>query len=283
MRQRCLASLILALGATTPALAVLNDYATCVLVPFLFYENEGDDQSTTVGLKSLASGRIYWQFYDRDGNRRFEDDFSQNGGSFTPVVWSAEAPDSLENNPGYGLFCLDTNGDGLISISDQRALAANAFLLQEEGGSDDDVAFIPTLGLNAGNLFGLDPEGWRTNPITSLPRGISSNGLLEIQYLINDGDDDRTRVFIWTTRYPGEVTMDLIDPEGNDQGDLSLSFMEDNLTVFDLSVSGGFPQGSGFLRWDLPFVSGLQSFAFSIVRSEDFGASQTLLGHGRNP
>jgi len=283
MWQRSLPALILALGASTPAWAVLNDYATCVLVPFLFYENEGDDQSVTVGLKSRASGRIYWQFYDRDGNRRFRDDFSQDGGSFTPVVWSREAPDSLENNPGYGLFCLDTNGDGLINLSDQRALAANAFLLQEEGGSDDDVAFIPTLGLNAGNLFGLDPDGWSDNPIVSLPRGVSGNGLLEIQYLINDGNDDRTRVFIWTTEYAGTPTLDLLAPDGTDQGDLSLPFMEDNLTVFDLSVSGGFPQGSGFLRWELPFASGLQAFAFSIVRAEDFGASQTLLGHGRNP
>lgn len=283
MWKRYLPTLILALGTASPAWAVLNEYSPCVLVPFLFYENDGDDQSITVGLRTQASGRIYWQFYDRDGNRQFDDDFSVSGGSFVPLIWASEAPDRLENVPGYGLICLDSNGDGLITLNDQAALAANAFLLQEEGGGDDDVAFIPTLGLNASHLFGLDPSAWSDSPITNLPEGVSSNGILDMQYLLNDGDDDRTRVFIWTTQYAGTPTMEWLDPNGNVQGTIEISFMEDNLTVFDVAVSAGFPQGSGFLRWQLPVIGGLRAFAFTIVRAEDFGASQTLLGHTQTP
>lgn len=274
---------LLTLLLVSPVQAVQNDYSPCVLVPFLLYDFDEEDETVSVGLRTRSSGQLYWQFYDRDGNRRFDTNFSVNSGRFIPLIWSSEAPDSLEGFPGYGLFCLDSNNDGAITGNDEPALAANVFLVQEDTSGDDDIAFIPTLGLDSSHLSSFNPTGWSTNPISRLPQGVDGGGTLDIQYLVNDGDADRTRVFIWTNQDPGDISVAIIDAEGANRGTLNLGFMEDNLTVFDLDVSTGIDAGAGFLRWNVPAGSGLEVFAFSIARAEDFGASQTLLGHGYNP
>jgi len=281
-------SLILSSGVKA---AANNEYDSGQMVPGAMFGSDGS--ITAVGLISRAAGTVHWAFFDANGNNRESGQFAVTQNQLSPFLWnSAQAGGAtLQDVPGYLLFAFDSDGNGLIENGDGNNLTANAFLVKL-GVSSGDVAHIPVLDIDDGQLSSGNPANWTNNPITGLDgtdgfdAESDDNDILYMPFLIDGvvGSGERTRIVIFTT---GEVAaaqaMTLFDGAGASKA-VTVKMVNDHLNVIELEgnpeVTNGFFNKNGFLRWTVPKAtdaSDVDAFVYIIVESPTFKAIQTLL------
>lgn len=289
IRLHCalLAAALMAAVSTHATLAAgldINDQA--VLVPYA--NDTGNGFTTTVGITTRAAGTLYWAFFDQNGNRRARGDETLLTHQRFAFIWSTEAAAAVAggpaNTPGYLLFAIDTTVGGLITGADSNALTAGAFFVNLPV---NDVAYIPTMPIDAAWLSDADPDNWTNNPITQLAPAdaIAAGATLNLPYLIagspNDGED--TKFYVFTTASLGSTrSMTVHDGDGASKI-ITVQALSSNLNILDPeTVSDITPAfyGDGMVRWTIPAGAGgpIQAFAFSVIESDAFGAAQTLDG-----
>lgn len=253
-----------------------------VLIPYVEFSSE--DVTTVVGLTAADPGTIYWTFFDSNGTRRASGVKNVIDLQKIAFIWASEAPAGalLANEPGFLVFALDTNNSGTITGADGDFLKASAFFVDRP---NNDVAYIPVIDIDDSQLNSSNPNSWNFNPVAALPSA-ESGDVIEFSYLIegnpNDGDD--TELYLFTTSDPGGTQSTSIhDGDGNSIA-VNLFTNNNNLNIINPELISNLPQqyyGDGFFLWQIPQGSGgktVYAFTFSIVKSNFFGAAQTLLG-----
>jgi len=278
LQSLCLAACLAA--ATTGGAALVNFYDAAQLVPYANFTSGGN--LTAVGLLARKSGTLYWAFFDGNGNRRANSSFPIEANELHPFFWNpiTAGDNTLEGQPGFLLFALDTNGDAQITDADWPVpLGANAFYI----APPDDVAYIPTLNVDYSWLASSSPVSWNDQPVMDV-LSVYTGVTVDIQYYIDGahGGDD-TAIVIWSPRRmasPQNMTLHNGDRISKPIG---VELPNENLNLIDLEtnaeVTSGF-FGDGYLRWNVPNASDddqVTLFLFSMVSSPAFGAIQTLL------
>ena len=159
-----LAGAFMVAGSQIAKAGAMNVYGNGQMVPYATFTTGGP--TTAVGLLVKNAGTIYWAFYDGNGNRRHNGNFSILADRLHPFIWSSEATGAatdLSGTVGYLVFALDTNGDAQITGGDAATLSSNAFYVDL---ASTDVAYVPTLFLDDGFFSDPSPANWTNNPVT---------------------------------------------------------------------------------------------------------------------
>lgn len=285
---RSLVAAVTMLGASQYTLAGgLNDFDEVAIVPWAVCASSG--ATTAVGVLSRSAGDVHWAFFDSNGNRLGRGMFMVLADEFTPFLWCTEAAGTvsglpaLQDVPGFLVFGLDSNSDGLVNDGDADSLAANAFFVDT---SANDVKFVPTLEITGITLSQNNPNNWTSSPIASLGgfdgKFAAGGGSLDIQFLIDGAaGGDNTNIYIFTTNDPGSLQNAFVHNGAGVSGAVTISTLSDSLNIINpetvSGVTGSF-FGNGYIRWTVPAaVNG--AFVFSIAESPAFGAAQTVLAN----
>ena len=269
--------------------AAMNVVKQLLMVPWVHYNT---NVTTAVGVGSRRNGNVYWAFFDVNGNRRASGQFAVTEFSSTPFVWSAQAAASgqagLNNLHGYLLFGLDTNGDATITGSDSCCISGNAFYVDL---SANDVAYVPTLGFGNSHLSKKNTAQWTSHPIADLPNhegwAVDTGSFAMLSYLMDGtaGGDD-TRFYVWTVQRLGTTQSVTVHDGAGSSKVISVQILNDHLNVLDPETHPDIDASfypDGFVRWQFPKasdgVTDAQAFMFSIVSSDTFMASQTMMAN----
>jgi len=294
-----------ALGASAANAAIMAEYANGLLVPRVFYSNDGQD--TAIALTTCHAGTVYWAWYNRQSQKQADGQFNMTTNDQRSFTWSEDEfsgfTESLQGQEGYMTFFLDTGGygpnnaqNGLLDLNDSTCLAGNAFFV--DLSERDDVAFVPTYPMNlawgdlnttgsiaTGDLqtaFGLlTPNG--VQDILGLWAGARPNDTLHMRYFVDfvPNSGDGTTLYIWSANViNGTYSIQQFD---NTQSRRSLSFsVNGELNIFDVETSPNFSSlaafTDGFFEWVLPNTPTFNGVvSWSVVTSDRFQATQTLL------
>lgn len=303
----CAALVVAPLGPFEPAQGVesMNLYNNALLVPYALYTSDG--HSTATNVYSLDEGRVYWSFFDADGERRARGDFyleEKRGYSF---IWAAEAQDDdndvdgdLTDRAGYLIFAQDTNDDERITESDRNGLNGSSFFIEL---NNRDVAYLPTVPFTAGNLRESDPDDWDERPIDRLTlyQGVDlplvlfgvaeSDDEVALRYLIDGlvGGND-TEIVLWSNRdVEDDLEAEAINDATGERKAVDITIRQRHLNRIDLEtligpsdrlLDGG---GAGYLEFAVPEEDDdgdtLQLIAFALIKSSAIGARQTIMGY----
>lgn len=262
------------------AAADSNQFANCTLVPFAAVSANA---TTTVGLSSRSAGSVYWLFFDRDGRRLEGGSFAIQADRFSTFILNQELPATRDGENGFLLFCLDDDGDGRL-IDDAPELAGNAFFFDPD---NNDAVFVPTVPVFTPDLdsAALDDgfDALSASPIDGFSAGAVAGEEVYLQYFIDGvaGAGDGTVVYVFSTQTPGEnLVAHALGPAGEQT--LTLSLGAGRLNALDVETIAGIDtatlSGSGLLILSVP--DGVNHlFAFSVARSQAFGAAQTVLAN----
>lgn len=298
------------LGFSAAHAATVSEFANGVLVPYVFTDvtesNADTGDRTAIGLTSCAEGTVYWTFFGQDSAHLADGQFFMSANDQVNIVWGNAPLDNqgneigglvrptLANTPGYMVFVLDTNtmpGLGMLDSSDSPCLAGNAFQIDF---SANDVAFTPTLPLDAAvGDFGPPTNGIYVSSLNNmgpttvagLNAGANLNDDIYLRYFIDGaaGGNDTT-IYIWAT---GDASS---NPNGNTVNiyDLNQNFFSINLNVPDPELSimdaenDAFVQNrpaemvDGFIIWTVHANAG-DVVSWSVVESDAIGAAQTVM------
>ena len=276
------AAACLTMAATGPAAAyTMGGPGSGVVVPYVYHNGPGE--TTAVGLVTgdattcafTPPARIYWTFFDADSNPVKSGSFTMTHNDVHPFIWASEGGDTVKGQVGYLLFVLDTDGDGLLSMSEGafRCLGAEAFYAVLD---DNDVAFVPTLPVdpydfaeaNGGgtvNLAALGPDSLTTliaggtNVALELFGAKFMSHLLNLRYSVGGGDT--TQIVLWSAETIGgpgvSYSAKIYDDEQN-VANVSVALPHKELNVIDPAAIAGRPAGfvNGFLQLVTPASAG---------------------------
>lgn len=259
-----------------------------VLVPYAIFDNTGVD--TLIRLRTRTAGRVYWAFFDTNGNRLVNDSITMQTDDTYGFIWSEEADNAgtidLANEEGFLIFGFDSDGNGQIDSFDDDTLSANALIRDTTFGNQ--LLYLPVLALEGDSLVS-DPQSWNTNPTPQLNPTLSqfkvaqSFSLVEWQYSEeSDPNGLQSKLIIWSSLdLGGNQPMILISEEGSTKN-IQVLLRNNNLNILEPSELDGFTDtylGNGFLRWQVPLSNGQNTwvFAFSTVSSVDAVLSQSLM------
>ncbi len=282
------ATALSALLAGSPAVdgASMNEYDE-LQTAFGMFESSGS--FAAVGLTSRAAGTVYWRFFDPNGNGVLGGSFAVEANRLTPFIWDATKAggNALMDVPGMILFGLDTDGNARIEPADGNNLTANAFQIDLAA---QDVAYSPTVDIDAADISQPDPSLWTNTPVEHLDGAGGKAGdtgdVMDVQYLIDgvpqSGDD--TLIYFWITKPVASTqAMTIYDGSGSSKS-INVPFLFNNLILVDLEqlpdVTSAF-YGDGFVRWTVPSsttATPIEVFTGAIAVSDTFGAMQTLMG-----
>ena len=281
------AAVLGALWAGPPAVqaASMNEYDE-LQTAFGLFESSGS--FSAVGLTSKVAGTVYWRYFDPNGNGLVSGNFSVEANRLTPFIWDATTAGgtALADVPGVLLFGLDTDGNARIEPADGNNLVANAFLVDLAA---QDVAYSPTVDIDAADISEPDPSKWTNLPILNFDSAkgkVADTGdVVDVQYLIDGaaGGDD-TLIYLWISKPVASTqAMTIYDGAGASKP-ISVPFLFNSLNLIDLEqlpdVTSDF-YGDGFIRWTVPSsttATSIDVFAGAVVVSPTFGAMQTLMG-----
>lgn len=262
----------------------MNRAANCNIVPLARFGDDGE--TTAVGLTTnTSSGLVRWIFYDQNGLLLASGAKAVTQNRYNAFVMSSEVGANLSGDIGFLLFCLDSNSDGSIDSDDVVGLSANAFQVEI---TEQDVAYLPTIPVFRSNLDAFSRENnfseWQSMPVVNLSVGANSGDVIELQYLINGdtGSGEKSTFYIFSVDEPDSSdTMVLVGP-GGQTITFPVALTKDHLNIVSVESIEGINNtsavGSGLAYWAVT-SDPRDSFAFSIVKSPAFGATQTLLGN----
>lgn len=300
-----------ALGASAANAAVVSEFANGVLVPHAIYES-GTGRLTAVGLTSCAAGTVYWTFFDVGSKHVVDQEFNMTPNDQTAFVWGAviqtDEPgdghipinNGEDGKLGYLVFVMDTNSNTALDTSDVPCLAGAAFDIRP---GDDEVAFVPTLPLDAmnpsrgagdfgspsGGVYVGDLRNMDGVTVSHLAAGANAHDHLYLRYFI-DGTPDSgadTDIYIWSAQdIRGDYVVNIYD---NNQNRISVTMSLENPEVNIVDPETEFsslPNGfnDGFILWDLGSSEYLSTVgaedgvvSYSIIESQADAATQTIV------
>ena len=206
-------------AAETTAVALMSaDTATC---PF------------TSGGGDATQARVYWTFFDVNSNPVKAGSFQMTHNDIYPFIWATEGGDTVRGQPGYLLFVLDPNNDGMLEEGEGQwsCLSAEGFYAIV---GETDVAFVPTWPVDHYDFAetGTGPVNLAALNATSLTRllsaapnlllgGFSLTGgepvELDLRYSVGGGDT--TQIVLWSAETIGgpgvTYSVELFDHEQN--------------------------------------------------------------------
>jgi len=288
------------LGVSSAAHALnASEFASGVLVPHALWAD--GVTSTAVGLTDACGGTVYWTFFDVDTKHIIDGEFKTSRNDWVAFIHSDTIGDvagKYNSGPvfpgdpqlGYYVFVHSSvvGSDLGIGGSGAPCLAGNAFQIFP---AQDDVAYIPAIPVYRNDLReGDNVTDMGSSSLHSLHAGAQANDgdRLYLNYVDEAITSD---IVIWSAQdVSGSYTVNIYDTDQN-RASTNLTLPNKELNVIDsrdIPKPIGFR--AGFIIWDLSTIAaksveedGLASF--TVIFSEAFGATQTLLSpiwHGED-
>lgn len=284
------------------------------VVPNVIHNGAGD--TTAVGLVNTTGDtvRIFWTFFDQDGQRVDKGCFVMNDKRYRPFVWSNEASPGQEGKRGYLVFAAAGKYVALPSIcgiatpsmpitatlrsADTTKVNGNAFQVNL---ASQDVAFIPVI---SGKLIMKTPDAniaamdsGALKDVWGAPFGKVKQNL---RYYIDGatGGDD-THLLMWSTADIRGTHMVTAYDSNSNGVNVAMTLPNGRQNWINAENIPGLPatHRDGFIEWNPAItptnysamggaagqsIGDLKNdhavFTFSVISSPAFGAVQTLLG-----
>lgn len=281
----------------------IGTFSNGVVVPNVIHNGDGD--VTAVGLINQQGGPICvtWTFFDQDSNHVTDGRFAMTNKQYRPFIWNpATAGFGLAGQRGYLVFAATTatTGSGACSNGSittgslaSGAISANAF---QVNATAQTVAFTPVIDGDLTIVGGTDLTNMGPTSLTNVAGAhtITATSVFNLRYALSSSWNS-TRIAVWSTgNQSGSYTVNIFDDQ---QTPKSVNFLLDHaeLAWFDPSTINGRPASftDGFIEWrpgtvaptnpvvqngDSTLTIGGSAFAYSVISSNSFNSTQSVLG-----
>lgn len=277
--------------------------------------HNGDSDTTVVGLVN-ASGdtvRVFWTFFDQNGQPSDKGCFVMPDKRSRPFIWSSVASAGNQGKRGYLVFAVANKypvlpnvcgltGPGLAPISATLRSSAkvngNAFQVNL---ASSDVAFLPVISGSL-SLKTADADIATMAPDTLVDVGGAPYATTKhsLRYYINGaaGGDD-TGLLMWSTADMRGTHLVAVYNDASDSTSVAMTLSSSRQNWVNVESLPGLPAAyrDGFIEWnptvtpaDFGALGGTAGqslgalsanrpvFTYSVISAPAFGAVQTLLG-----
>jgi len=253
-----------AMGATSAVVQAygIGMYANGLLVPYAAIS-----EGTAVGLMTCAAGNVAWTYFDENTKHITDGVIKMTKNDMYSFILSREAGIGLENQKGYLVFVLDTEGkfngvtekddlpDGDLDYWDNPCLAGNAFQLDV---ANQDVVFQPTVPLavhDFGHFQGIENVSAMDNDsLTALAWGAWYGDIVSLRYYIDNapGGND-TAMFVWSVCKPPVSNTVIMYDDNEKAKSVNINLPNDELNIIDPETILGRPATflDGFINWEV--------------------------------
>lgn len=285
------------------------------VVPNVIHNGAGD--TTAVGLINTSGDtvRVFWNFFDQNGQPSDKGCFVMHDKRYRPFIWSSEADAGQQGKRGYLVFAVANKfaampnlcgltGGGLPPISASLRSAGttkvNGNAFQVTVGSND-VAFLPvisgSLTLNAADADIATMTADTLRDVGGAPFASSKHNL---RFFVNGavGGDD-TGLLMWSTADMRGTHLVTAYNDASSGTAVAMALTNSKQNWINVESIPGLPatHRDGFIEWnpavtpaDFGALGGTAGqslgalasnrpvFTYSVINAPAFGAVQTLLG-----
>lgn len=261
-------------------------YNAGVLIPYGYY-NANVDLAVGVQLKNATQGgSIYAYFFDVDGNRLSMATIPVVTGTRQYAV-SLKTVDGNANPDVEGYVIILWDDDGTLTSSETNAFNVSATAILLDTGNED-AAYIPVLPLALMSDFTIPESGivltaFAASDITNLFNGSVLGGEgapVTVEAPFTTDLSSTSKLIVWTVADADLQFTGSVQPlNGSAPTEVTIASKAKKLNIFNVPADvTGFPSGvlSGLIA--INQTNSTNCVVFSLIRSDLFSASQTLLG-----